>query len=257
MLLAGYIVGSAQSVVAPKPNQILRGTLTSADLQSYKMLPFQVPVGTRRLTVVFSVNHLAERTVVDLGLFDPERFRGWSGSNKTSFTVSEVDATSSYLPGPLPPGIWQLVLGIPNIRSDVTAEYTAKIYLNNSVYSPLPAPQQRIALKNTPAWYKGDLHAHTAQSDGTCASMAGAKVPCPEFKVLEAAAARGLDFLAVTDHNTTSTYLSLMRWQDYFDRLLLIRGREITTFHGHANVYGTSEWIDFRLGASLTANQFA
>jgi hypothetical protein len=48
-----------------------------------------------------------------------------------------------------------------------------------------------------------------------------------------------------------------MRWQDYFDKLLLIRGREITTFHGHSNVYGTSDWIDFRLGPSLTANQFA
>lgn len=257
LLLAGATIVCAQTPAAPRPDQILRGTLNAADLQSYKMLPFQVPLGTRRLTVVFSVNHLVERTVVDLGLFDPDRFRGWSGSNKTSFTLSEVDATSSYLPGALPPGTWQLVLGIPNIRSGITAEYTAEIYLSNSVDPPRVPPQQRIALSNAPGWYKGDLHAHTGQSDGNCPSMAGRKVPCPEFKVLEAAVARGLDFLAVTDHNTTSTYLSLMRWQDYFDRLLLIRGREITTFHGHTNVYGTSEWIDFRLGGSLTANQFA
>ncbi len=74
---------------------------------------------------------------------------------------------------------------------------------------------------------------------------------------MEAAAARGLDFIAVTDHNTTSTYNSLLRWQDYFDNLLLIRGREITTFVGHANVYGSSEWIDFRLGPELTANAIA
>jgi hypothetical protein len=33
----------------------------------------------------------------------------------------------------------------------------------------------------------------------------------------------------------------------YFDKMLMIPGREVTTFDGHANVYGTTEFIDFRL----------
>src|SRR5207249_3120539 len=135
----------------------LHGTLTGADMQTYKMLPFQVPAGTRRITIVFSVDHLAERTVVDLGLFDPQGFRGWSGGNKKTFTISEVDATSSYLPGAILEGTWQLILGIPNIRSNVKAEYRAEIYLNKTVDPPHVLPQQHVVLKTTPAWYQGDL----------------------------------------------------------------------------------------------------
>ncbi len=36
--------------------------------------------------------------------------------------------------------------------------------------------------------------------------------------------------------------------QPYFDRLLLVPGREITTFQGHANVFGVTQFIDFRVG---------
>jgi len=36
----------------------------------------------------------------------------------------------------------------------------------------------------------------------------------------------------------------------YFDNLLLIPGREITTFHGHANLFRTVEFLDFRLSSS-------
>ena len=39
-----------------------------------------------------------------------------------------------------------------------------------------------------------------------------------------------------------------MGLQEVYGNLLLIRGQELTTFHGHANIYGTSEPIDYRLG---------
>jgi hypothetical protein len=58
-----------------------------------------------------------------------------------------------------------------------------------------------------------------------------------------------LDFIAITDHNTTSQDEELRELQPYFDRLLLIPGREITTFEGHANVYGSAEFVDFRVGS--------
>jgi hypothetical protein len=34
--------------------------------------------------------------------------------------------------------------------------------------------------------------------------------------------------------------------QPYFDHLLLIPGREMTTFHGHFNVFGVTQFIDWR-----------
>src|SRR5262249_3641250 len=95
-------------------------------------------------------------------------------------------------------------------------------------------------------WYKGDLHMHTGNSDGYCKSSAGEKAPCPLYKTAEAARARGLDFISITDHNTVAHHNELARLQAHFAPMLLIPGREITTFYGHANLFGTSEWLDFR-----------
>ena len=236
------------SAVAPgqntslQPSYVLEGNLDRHDLETYRLLRFHVPIGTRRITVEFSYTGHEDKTVIDLGLFDPERFRGWSGGDKASFTVSATDASPSYLPGPIPAGEWRLILGIPNIRENARSHYKAKIFLSASGE---PAP---VILRDAPGWYAGDMHSHTAQSDGFCPSLSAKRVPCPEFKLAEAAAARKLDFVAFTDHNTTSTYNSLAQWQPYFDTLLLVRGREMTTFRGHANIFGTSEFVDFRLG---------
>ncbi len=60
--------------------------------------------------------------------------------------------------------------------------------------------------------------------------------------------ARGLDFIAVTDHNTQSHYDAERELQPYFDNILLLPGREITTYQGHANLLGTTSFVDFRIG---------
>jgi len=233
------------------PTYVLEGDINGRDNETYRRLPFQVAPGTRRITVEFTYTGHQEKTVIDIGLFDPERFRGWSGGDKPGFTVSATDATPSYLAGPLPPGEWYVVLGIPNIRPTAQSHYTAKIFLSRS-----PEPSLNV-VRDTAAWYQGDMHNHTAQSDGFCPSLSGTRVPCPEFKLAEAATARKLDFVAFTDHNTMSTYNALAQWQPYFDKLLMVRGREITTFRGHANIYGTSEFVDFRLGEQgRTPNSF-
>jgi hypothetical protein len=77
----------------------------------------------------------------------------------------------------------------------------------------------------------------------------GNMLPCPVFFTADAAARRGLDFIAITDHNATSQYDALRELQPYFDKLLLIPGREITTFQGHLNFLGTTDFLDFRLGS--------
>jgi hypothetical protein len=89
---------------------------------------------------------------------------------------------------------------------------------------------------------------HTAHSDGQCASQSGEKVPCPVFLTVEAAARRDLDFIAISDHNATSQYDAMRELQPYFDKVLLIPAREITTFYGHMNLLGTTSYLDFRVG---------
>ena len=226
---------------AQAPDLTLTGTLTGADHQTYREVPFKVPAGVTRITVEFDYSGREQKATIDLGLRDPQRFRGWSGGNKAGFTVSEAEATPSYLAGPLPAGTWKLVLGAPNIRKGSTAAYRAQIWFSQAA--------NLSQATGGPGWYRGDLHLHTGHSDGTCLSHLGAKVPCPVFKTLEAASARGLDFVSVTDHNATSQNGPLRELAAYFDDLVLIPGREITTFQGHANVFGPTGPIDFQLGS--------
>jgi hypothetical protein len=88
-------------------------------------------------------------------------------------------------------------------------------------------------------WYAGDLHAHTTHSDGTL-SIA---------QLTAAAVGRGLDFLAVTDHNTVSHHAHLPGVGAAYDTCLL-PGQEVTTHAGHANAFGDIGWVDFRRPAA-------
>lgn len=58
------------------------------------------------------------------------------------------------------------------------------------------------------------------------------------------ATANGLDFLAVTEHNTVS-HQPYLRAVGTRHSILLIPGQEVTTDWGHANVFGETGWIDF------------
>ncbi|MBN8887914.1 MAG: CehA/McbA family metallohydrolase [Rudaea sp.] len=236
-----------------KPDLTLTGKLSGKDNQTYKLVPFDVPAGVDRITVDFAYTGREEKTTIDLGLLGPggfknNAFRGWSGGNKSRYTVSATDATPSYVPGPITPGRWNLLLGIPNIRENAHAEFTAKVYFsrNGKIPDLLDAP-----LRAESGWYRGDLHMHGAHSDGSCTPQSGkGKVPCPLFLSAQTAAERGLDFIALSDHNTVTQANAVRELQPYFDRLLLLPGRELTTFTGHANLLGTWVPLDFRVGSA-------
>jgi hypothetical protein len=258
ILLAG-ILASALGALAdatPQPDVVLRGSLAGVDNQTWRLVPFDVPVGTTRITVDFDYTSRDVHTTVDLGLLGPDGFRGqdgfrgWSGGNKRSFTVSASDATPSYLPGPIRPGKWNLLLGIPNIRPDTKAEFTAGVRFEHAGANAAALVQSDPILRAEPGWYRGDLHMHTAHSDGSCLSRREQRVPCPLFLTAKTASERGLDFIAITDHNTLSHADAIRELQPYFDDLLLIPGREITTFQGHANLFGSVAMLDFRVGSA-------
>ena len=69
------------------------------------------------------------------------------------------------------------------------------------------------------------------------------KLTVPELAAL--AARRGLDFLAVTDHNTVSHHAELAAAARRYG-IILLPGQEVTTDGGHAGALGDVGWIDFR-----------
>jgi hypothetical protein len=229
---------------AGTPWRVLKGELTRASFEHYTEVPFDLPAGVTRVTIRFSYAGKEQRSVIDLGLRDPQRFRGWSGGTRDHMTLSTEDATPGYLPGPLPAGRWNLILGAPNIREGAHAPYEAQIFIERgpTVTEFADAP---IAAK--PGWYRGDLHMHSGNSDGKCKAQSGKSIPCPVYRTVETAAARGLDFIALSDHNTTAHYNALRELQGAFDQLLLVPGREVTTFWGHSNVFGPTDFLDFRM----------
>lgn len=145
----------------------------------------------------------------------PQHFARW-------VTIGEAAADRGFMAGPLPAGEWQVVLECHAVVTDACA--------------------YELAIECEPgagAWYRGELHAHTNHSDGVLSP--------PEL--VAAAAEAGLDFIAVTDHNTVSGLAALARMPGERPepgpdpRPLAIPGMELTTFYGHAVALGTAEFI--------------
>ncbi len=231
---------------------VLEGTISAADRLAWLERAFDVPAGTARIDVETNYGHRTEGTAIEFGLYDPVRFRGASRTSKTGFFIARTTATPAYRPGELPAGTWRLLMGVPSIRDGIVSTYRVVIRMTSEgPVQPTPFTLPATAAAAGPRWYQGDLHTHTLHSDGYgCADGYGGSGPCAVHQVVDAATRLGLDFLAVTDHNTTSHHADMAALQLTSRRLLLLRGQEVTTFYGHANVFGTSEVLDFRIGAA-------
>jgi hypothetical protein len=249
-VIAALSLAGTAVAQAPLSEIVVSGKISGRDHQTYIEAPFDVPAGVERLTIELEYTGRLERTVIDLGVRDPHGFRGWSGGSKKVITIASSDATPSYAPGPIQPGTWRLILGVPNIRSHAEATYTARITFGRIGEPSAQSTFFEGALQDGPGWYRGDFHTHTGHSDGFCNSLsARRRVPCPAFRTLEAARRANLDFVAVTEHNAVSHHSALRELQAYYDTLLIIPGREITTFYGHMNAIGPTGPLDFQLGS--------
>lgn len=243
------------------PTLTLTGTLTRDDkaCDDYAYLPFEMPAGIARVDVRYWVSRPRDAAdlagagnTIDIGIFDPRGiafgtgagFRGWSGSDRASFFIALNEATPGYLAGPLPPGAWNIILGLYNVAAEGCA-YTVEITLTpgdgTAAPGALDLPGWLPALPGGAGWYRGDLQCHTHHSDGKGSLDT----------LLSTARSRGLDFLAVTDHNTVSHILEYPRHAGR--RPLLIPATEVTTYYGHMNVWGLRAWQEFRCGRADAA----
>jgi hypothetical protein len=232
---------------------LLTGTWlpSDPDTGSHRLLPFDVPAGTTRIDVRYSVEPLEGqgRPLLDIGLFDPagtgfldpSGFRGWSGSFRPAFSISPTDATPGYLRGPIFAGTWHLLIGAGEaMLAPGGLRYTIEIALGQwssigrlsdldlALYEPY---EPGVALAR-PGWYRGNLHSHTFYSDGHDSIDAMAD----EHLRL------GLQFGALTEHNILNPDLV----RGHRPGFIWLPSEEVTTYRGHLNAWGLSRWLDFR-----------
>ncbi len=186
---------------------------------TYYTVGFDVPAGVEKVTVSYRYNRLPAvqampgknkrfMNVIDLGLEDGNgRFLGWSGGARTTVSVGEFDATNGYLTTPIVPGTWRILVGAYKVEPggvDVDYEITFT--------------------EKKPRWFFGDLHMHSNASDG-------------QYWIAELAAIahkKGLDFIAVSDHNNYAENLHL----PHVSGLTMIPAVEWTHYLGHMNFFG-------------------
>lgn len=236
----------------------------------YLYVPFAVGPSTHKITVRYNYDRANETNALDLGLFDPRftralgdmsGFRGWSGGRRSEIFVAMDTATPGYLPGKIQAGTWRIILGLYRVapagvdvtinieletdESKTTALATpapsAKTPEISSVRKHLAKPEAVSASKDAlvPRWVSGDLHLHTVHSDGEWTVA----------QLLTAATEADLDFICITDHNTSSQHAAIDDLKLTGNNPLVIRGEEITTYGGHANAWGLPKdgLIDFRV----------
>lgn len=235
----GGLVGGASSALAQETSIQLDGEVPEGGPDHFR-IPFTVPAGT----VEIEVRHddLSEDNILDWGLEDPSGFRGWGGGNEEAAIVGALAASRSYVPGAIEAGEWNVVVGKAKIV-ETPATYSVEVILRESAtlapqssrtsYGP-PAP-----LSSESRWYAGDFHVHSMESGD-------ARPPLEE--ILDYARGKGLDFVEITDHNTTTQLDFFASAQAGSDDVLLVPGVEFTTYAGHANGIGATEWVDHKIG---------
>lgn len=223
-----------------------QGELDDSDCKQHLPHAFTVPPNCSQIHICFSFTPQRVGGVdnlLTLTLFDPSGFRGAGhrGGHTHRVHIGAFEATPGYCPGVLAPGEWVVQVDTHMVMAGQPCRYDLQVSgIEADGHKPQAAsPSTDCALsapaERGPGWYRGDLHTHTTHSDGQ------SSVP----ELIQVARDRGLDFLALTDHNTVSGLREIAYCSQ--PDLLVVGGLELTTFWGHALCLGAHEWIDWRV----------
>src|SRR5690606_36974084 len=205
-------------------------SLSPADRGRYIRVPFDVPHSADPAVHV-RMSFDSTRATLDLGLWDPEGWRGYSGGARREIILVPGAATPGYLEGGIPEGLWAVEIGVYRITDIVDIEVTVECH--SGVFVPpqesdlTRIPQRRVEPRGSaraltaPAgltWFAGDFHAHSLHSDGSLSLD----------ELAAEAVKNGLDFLAVTEHNTVSHHRHLDH-VGHRQGITLVPGQEVTT----------------------------
>jgi len=264
------------------PDAVYTGDFSASQEGAFVMLPFRVPAGQTGVRVKYchdqpeAPTSAQLRHTLDLGVYEARaggalwgsgEFRGWSGSgthdvtvapNAYSPSIDDEDVTRTdrgYFPRPVGEGEWAVELGLASIVGQdggdadgkvnwrVEIDWTADPAYASDPYAP--AAYDSTPARTTPGWYAGDFHVHAEHSRDARASMR------ESFDYAFAPASgggAGLDFVTLSDHNTTSAWGEIGRYQPDYPGSLIIRSDEVTTYRGHANANTGPRWADYRTG---------
>jgi hypothetical protein len=268
------------------PDKVITGEFGTELSKSFVMLPFDVPRGTTAVRVKYCWDRPESGTsshTLDLGLYEPRRgrsklwgadeFRGWGGSSHPDVTVSaegfssEADYTArprieppgkttrAFLPGPIPPGMWAVELGvaavIPQSEGDADGRVEWRVEIDLAAVPAFadepyrPARYDRRPAVRRPGWYAGDMHVHaehSAYGDATMTEAFGYA-----FRPLAEHGA-GLDFITLSDYVSGSAWGEIGRFQPLHPGKLIVRSDEVITYRGHANNHASAHFVDYREG---------
>ena len=188
-----------------------RGTLTGRDVKRHIPHVFQVPEGATRVraTLGFDPAIVAgHRNMICLSLYDPCTFRGarHRHGNRHAAEICHDSATPGFLPGPLPAGDWVVQLETHMVMPGEACTYRIAVAVDHAEVPAAgggapPEPCFDTIEDARSGWYLGDLHAHSVHSDGAWEVA----------DLVAAARTRGLDFVTLTDHNTTGGLAEMAR----------------------------------------------
>ena len=233
------------------------GALTRADRKSYRPHVFTVPPGSGALRIEFRYDRGGDdpHSLMTLQLFDPCGFRGAGHrfAPRQVLEIGERRATPGFVPGAIRPGKWTLEVDVHSVISRPDGQpntYTLRVDaadgVDDSATVALPIGGPVTPASGQRRWLRGELHLHSEHSDGrwTTGEMAALS------------RGRNLDFMFLTDHNTT-TGVDVLRAQ-VGDAVAVLPGIELTTYAGHALALGADRWVDWRTGhEGRTANDMA
>lgn len=179
--------------------------------KSFIEIPFEVGPEIERIDVSYHFPFGGGGSVIDLGVAQHGRMRGWTGAERGHITLEADRVTPGYDRGPLP-GSWHVVLGVVKIGPECKVDLHIRL-----------TPKRA-------RWLVGDLHSHSEHSDG------GVTVLDAIYR------ARGsrLDYVAITDHNTVSQ--NAICPDD--PGILVIPAMELTSYYGHTNFLGLRRPVD-------------
>ena len=199
---------------------------------------FVVPPGTAQIDI--DVDCPGDEVArLEFGARGPAGVRGWTSVDHVH--MDAISASHGYLPGPIEPGEWHVMAGGPLAARSSPTAFEMTIRLSDRLDTPRPTVTSRAG------WFAGDLHTHTGHGDGYHTDRGGRSTPVFVFELATRARSAGLDFLAVTEHNTASHWVDVDRVQTARTDLLLLHGREITTPEGHFNAIGERRVTEFQL----------
>ena len=202
------------------------------------------------------VQNATLRNLLTISIDDPEGFRGAAhrSAGVQSIVLGEEEATPGFWKGRIQEGLWSVTIsahailtetcsyelvieGVGAFEKELSRERIWRNYdgLENIEESATTYQLQRMP--NVPTrWVPAEIHCHTNHSDG--------KQSLEELATV--AKQRGLEVVAVTDHNTTSPLQEKERVEQETG-VKILNGLEWTTFFGHVLTLGYkspqySEW---------------